>query len=139
PRPPLFIYVITMENHGPLQWEQFDPGEQRFYFPQGLPTGCDDAVVYARHIANTDRMLQQLKARLEKHERSASLAVFGDHVPIMPAVYAQLGEPEGSTDFFIWSNPPALAHHSQPRPASTSCTLQSHELAQVLLAHALRV
>ena len=139
PRPPLFIYVITMENHGPLQWEQFDPGEQHFYFPQGLPTGCDDAVVYARHIANTDRMLQQLKARLEKHERSASLAVFGDHVPIMPAVYAQMGEPEGSTDFFIWSNPPARTHRSQPRPASASCTLQSHELAQALLAHALRV
>jgi hypothetical protein len=49
-------------------------------------------------------MIACLRQALEQLERSASLCWFGDHVPIMPAVYEQLGIPDGETDYVIWSN-----------------------------------
>lgn len=37
-----------------------------------------------------------------KRERPGVLCVFGDHVPIMPGVYRELGEIDGSTDYLVW-------------------------------------
>ncbi|KAA0911385.1 LTA synthase family protein [Pusillimonas sp. ANT_WB101] len=103
-RQPLFIYAITMENHGPLDWETVADGEQQHYFTQPLPSGCDDVVAYARHIVNADRMMQSVSATLDSLGRPGGMCVFGDHVPIMPAVYASMGEPDGTTDYFYWAN-----------------------------------
>lgn len=103
-RQPLFIYAITMENHGPLDWETVADGEQQHYFTEPLPSGCDDVVAYARHIVNADRMMQSVSATLDSLGRPGGMCVFGDHVPIMPAVYASMGEPDGTTDYFYWAN-----------------------------------
>lgn len=98
----LFVFVITMENHGPLQLERVLPGEvERFY---ALPpaTACDELTVYLRHLHNADRMAGRLRAELETLPVAACLCWFGDHVPIMPEVYRTIGSPGGQTDYFIW-------------------------------------
>jgi len=104
PRKPLFIHVVTMENHGPLQLEQVGEAELATWFNQPLTPALRDLGPYVRHIANADRMLGLLRAALEGHPRPAGLCFYGDHVPILPDVYQALGAPVGDTEYFIWSN-----------------------------------
>ena len=103
-RRPLFIFVITMENHGPLHLEQVGKGDIERLYRNPPPTGCTDLTIYARHLKNADSMFGQLRTHLLDSSRETILCIYGDHVPIMPAVYAQLGTPDGDTDFLIWSN-----------------------------------
>jgi hypothetical protein len=100
---PLFIHVITMENHGPLHLETVTADDARDVLNGPMPTGCEDLVAYARHLRNADAMFSELRQTLLRNGRPAGLCVFGDHVPIMPKVYRALGEVSGSTDGFIWS------------------------------------
>lgn len=99
---PLFVFVITMENHGPLHLEKVLPGEPEQFYIQPPPPGCDDLTVYLRHLCNADRMAGMLRAELENLPGNGSLCWFGDHVPIMPEVYRRIGLPGQNTDYFFW-------------------------------------
>ncbi len=101
---PTFIFVITMENHGPLHWENVTPQESATLFSAPPPARCEDLAVYARHLHNANTMLGNLRSHLETLATPSWLCWYGDHVPIMPQVYDALGEPDGATDFFIWGN-----------------------------------
>lgn len=99
---PLFVFVITMENHGPLHLERVHAGESDRLFSSAPPRGCEDLVVYTRHLINADRMVGKLCAQLEADSIPAWLCWYGDHVPIMPKVFRALGLPDGKTDYAIW-------------------------------------
>ena len=101
---PVFVFVITMENHGPLHLEQVAPSDVDALYSIPPPTGCDDLTIYLRHLRNADRMIDNLRQALEECERPASLCWFGDHVPIMPAVYETFGVPSSATEYFIWAS-----------------------------------
>jgi Sulfatase len=101
---PTFVFVITMENHGPLHWEKVGADEAATLFEQMPPDNCEDLAVYARHLRNADLMVGKLSDYLKSLPRAAWLCIYGDHVPIMPKVYRALGAPEGTTDYCIWSN-----------------------------------
>ncbi|WP_269900163.1 LTA synthase family protein [Paenalcaligenes faecalis] len=119
---PLFIYAITMENHGPLHWETVSTSEREALLKQvDLPKGCDDLAAYVRHIQHTDQLLAQLRSCLTTLDRPAGLCLFGDHVPIMSSVYKQLGEPERATDYLLW--------HSQGLQHQPSAELAAKELS----------
>lgn len=122
---PLFIHVITMENHGPLHLESVTPEELPQWFERPLLDGLDDLAPYLRHVANADHMLGRLRSALLEQPRDALLCFFGDHVPILPKVYEVLGAPVGDTDYFIWSN-----RQSSGAPASA---LPVERLARRLL------
>lgn len=104
---PIFVFVITMENHGPLHLEKPTAADYPSLYTSNPPAGCDDLTVYLRHLKNADRMMGELRTCLEQHPRPARLCWYGDHVPIMAEVYRQLGDPDGQTEYFIWSNRPA--------------------------------
>lgn len=125
-RKPLFIHVITMENHGPLQLEQVGAQELPTWFDQPLSPALRDLGPYVRHIANADRMLGQLRTALDDHSRPAGLCFYGDHVPILPEVYAALGAPAGDTEYFIWSN--------RARGSSLPAALAVQHLAQAFIS-----
>ena len=110
---PLFVFVITMENHGPLHWESVTAAEQAQLLKQPLPQGAEDLAPYVRHIQHTDQMLAHLRDSVANLKRPTGLCLFGDHVPIMTGVYQQLGEPDGSTDYLMWSNQPSLSTTQQ--------------------------
>jgi hypothetical protein len=99
---PLFILVITMENHGPLHWEKVVEGEMAHFYSIPPPDGCDDLTIYLRHLTNADQMAGILRHRLESLPGANWLCWFGDHVPIMPKVYRAMGTPKGPTDYVIW-------------------------------------
>jgi hypothetical protein len=101
---PIFVFVITMENHGPLHWEKAGPDDAARLYASPPPEGCEDLTIYLRHLRNADRMAGMLRDRLAAMSHPARLCWFGDHVPIMPRVYETLGLPDGRTDYFIWGN-----------------------------------
>ncbi|KAF0092985.1 MAG: rkpI, partial [Hyphomonadaceae bacterium] len=121
---PLFIFVITMENHGPLHLEQAHPDAAAKYFKTPPEQGCEDLTVYLQHLQNADLMIKQLKDSLLAQSRAGLLCWYGDHVPIMEKVYQRFGEPDGLTEYFIWRT-----DSSQPKQE----TLSINQLAVKLL------
>lgn len=101
---PVFVYVITMENHGPLHLESVAPGDVERFYAQPPPEGCDELTVYLRHLANADRMAGTLREALSRRREGGVLAWYGDHVPMMPGAYPCVGWPDGRTDYFVWSS-----------------------------------
>ncbi|WP_324879705.1 LTA synthase family protein [Herbaspirillum sp.] len=101
---PVFIFVVTMENHGPLHLESVSQADIDDLYTEPPPAGCDDLTVYLRHLRNADRMLARLRAFLERQKFPARLCWYGDHVPIMPEVYQQFGAPDGTVEYILWSN-----------------------------------
>ena len=102
PGQPVFLFVITMENHGPLHLESVLPEDINRYHTTPPPSGCEDLTVYLRHLANASRMAEHLRDTLNELPDDAWLTWFGDHVPIMSAVYSRLGAPDGRTEYFVW-------------------------------------
>ncbi|WP_334158851.1 LTA synthase family protein [Achromobacter insolitus] len=101
---PLYVHVITMENHGPLHWETGSKEDAFEIFLGDVPYGCEDLVLYARHLRNADAMFSMLRRTLKNRSRPSSLCIYGDHVPIMPGVYQKLGAPTGETDYVLWQS-----------------------------------
>ncbi len=103
---PLFVFAITMENHGPLHLERATPEEEAGFYASSPPPGCGDLTVYLRHLRDADAMIGRLREGLAASDRPGYLCWYGDHVPIMSKVYARLGEPDARTDYFLWSSQP---------------------------------
>jgi phosphoglycerol transferase MdoB-like AlkP superfamily enzyme len=101
---PVFVFVITMENHGPLHLEKKLVADEGSLYSIVPKEGCDDLTIYLRHLRNADRMAGLLRNCMEELSKKSFLCWYGDHVPIMPDVYKVMGEPEGKTDYFIWTN-----------------------------------
>ncbi|WP_246218875.1 LTA synthase family protein [Pseudomonas izuensis] len=122
---PLYIHAVTMENHGPLHLEQVEATELPNWFDRPLLDGMRDLAPYLRHLSNADRMLGKLREYLLASPTSTGLCFFGDHVPILPDVYAALGAPDGDTDYFIWSN--------QARSSNAPRTMAVEQLAKAFV------
>lgn len=116
---PLYVHVITMENHGPLHLEAVSAEAHQNVATQPLPEKCRDLVAYAGHLRNADQMFTRIANYLRGHNRPASLCIYGDHVPIMADVYRALGEPSGTTSYLIWHN--RALHCEGERSASIEC------------------
>jgi phosphoglycerol transferase MdoB-like AlkP superfamily enzyme len=102
---PIFVFAITMENHGPLHLETTGPDEASDYMADPAPlSSIHDLTVYLRHLKNADRMLATLKSWMDSRSRPVHLCWYGDHVPIMPKVYEALALDGGDTDYLMWSN-----------------------------------
>jgi hypothetical protein len=123
---PTFVFVISMENHGPLHLEQVLPGDVQRLYRQPPPAGWEDLSVYLRHLLNADRMFLELAAVLAARPRGGLLCLYGDHVPSMPQVYADLGYRDSHTDYLIWSSSDGGAGRGR------DCT--AHELPETLFA-----
>ncbi len=101
---PVFVFAITMENHGPLHLERVEPSDIDEFHSKPCPAGCGDLTIYLRHLRNADRMIAELRQTLERCSHPASLCWFGDHVPIMQAVYETFGVPNGDVEYIFWAN-----------------------------------
>jgi hypothetical protein len=126
---PTFVFVITMENHGPLHLESLPEADKQEWLTQPLPEGCEDLGVYLRHLGHADQMIKRLTEGLASVGRPGTLAWYGDHVPIMEKVYQQLATPSGYTDYFIWRTQRAAMGEESRVPL----LLQSHLLAAEVL------
>lgn len=101
---PCFVFVITMENHGPLHLETSAGIDTDSLYYETPPAEASDLTVYLKHLKNADSMIDQLTKYLSSRERDNFLCWYGDHVPVMTKVYKHMGEPVAETPCFIWSN-----------------------------------
>jgi hypothetical protein len=135
---PVFIFVITMENHGPLHLESSSPELEKQVYRK-LPAGpVHDLTVYLRHLKNADQMLARVMSGLQATQRGGSLCWYGDHVPIMAEVYRHFGEPAATTPWLIWSTGARQSAgaseplNRQPLPAES---LSEHWLQTITACH----
>jgi len=101
---PLFMFVITMENHGPLHLEKTTVKEQETYFSNHTLKDINDLTVYLRHLKNTDKMLKQLTTNFTKSDKPQTLCFYGDHIPSMPNIYTLTNYKNHNSDYLIWTN-----------------------------------
>lgn len=126
---PIYVHVITMENHGPLHKERVTAESIADVLNTSMPANCADLVAYVRHIRNADAMFKALHTHLNHSNRPARLCIYGDHVPVMPKVYAVLGEVPGNSHYVIWRN-------DMPQDTRETAVSVTH-LAQAMLQHLL--
>lgn len=129
---PVFIFVITMENHGPLHLEKLDNEDFKKFYTQTPKEKLSDLTVYLSHLKNADQMINNLKEKLQhRHEHFKNegiLCWYGDHVPIMSDVYQELGEPDGLTDYFIWKTGDKFAIPRNPSEKAINISSLGKEL-----------
>jgi hypothetical protein len=101
---PVFVFAITMENHGPLHLETPLAEEVSRVYHITPQQGFEDMTIYLRHLKNADHLIADLRQALTNYDGLVGLCWYGDHVPIMPTVYEQCGYPAGAVDFFFWQN-----------------------------------
>jgi hypothetical protein len=95
---PLFLFCVTMENHGP--WK-----------PGRLPDLDDPQAQYLFHAAHTGQMVEAVAAGLEALARergeAITLCVFGDHAPSLPSCKPGFGDRTTEYALFRFGRPTA--------------------------------
>ena len=96
---PVFLFVITMENHGP--WPSLTSMEGSHV--AGLPNlpadereGLDR---YLQSLENADKMLERFAHQLQP---DGLLAFYGDHLPSFPGSFKRLGLSDMRSDYLVW-------------------------------------
>ncbi|GGO79486.1 capsular polysaccharide biosynthesis protein [Marinobacterium nitratireducens] len=115
---PLFIFAITMENHGPLHLESVTAAERATFFSTETDASDDNLAIYLRHLRNADRMLERLSDYLAERDPQAVLAWYGDHVPGMPDIYQARDYDDPTTDYLVWSAGADIDERTGPQEAS---------------------
>ncbi|KVH43889.1 LTA synthase family protein [Burkholderia diffusa] len=118
-RKPQFLYVMTMENHGPLHLETVRPHEAASRHTLGDDVKWRDLTAYLRHVENADAMIGRLLDYLHASNRETVVCFYGDHVPAIPEVFGKLGVNPQQSDYFIWRNFNAGASTCRDLPAES--------------------
>src|SRR5215472_15311061 len=123
--PRVFIFAITMGNHGP--WREsglpIDLQLRRRFDPTGVPQG-DDLLRYLEGLRRSDEMLQILLSGLERRHYEGVLAFYGDHLPSLPQVFRHFAFSEGDSDYVVRHG--AALHSRQ-------IALPAHRLPQIII------
>jgi phosphoglycerol transferase MdoB-like AlkP superfamily enzyme len=91
---PLFLFAISMENHGP--WSSYRPNmdqERLATLPgiEGLSEGAQrEWRAWLYHARNALSQLERLVAFLDGRDRPAHVLFFGDHLPGLHQVFEQV-------------------------------------------------
>lgn len=101
---PTFIFVITMENHGPLHLEAIEDAEMEVLSDEKHGLIDRDLAIYTRHIKNTNKMLKILRDYLSAANKPAFLAFYGDHLPALSGCFERYDFTSNQSDYFLWSN-----------------------------------
>lgn len=97
---PAFVFVITMEAHGP--WKPGRLARDPEY--RGPDTAMD---IYLHHLAHTDALLGTLAGGLSRLGRPAVLGAYGDHAGCLPELHDPWDAGYAATDWVLW---PAARH-----------------------------
>ncbi len=101
---PTIVFAVSMENHGPLHLEKVRNKDIEKLYTTAPPVNWEDMTTYLRHIKHADAMISLLQTSLQNISTPTSLCWYGDHVPIMPNVYASLKTNVSDTSYILWHN-----------------------------------
>ncbi len=123
--PPLFVFAITMGNHGP--WQSAGPAIDadlvRRFKSADLPQG-GELLRYLDGLRRSDEMLQILMEGMERFCPDGILGFYGDHLPSLPRAFDHFGFDEMSSDYVLWQ--------SAARPARR-LDLPAHRLPRMII------
>lgn len=100
--PAVFLFVITMANHGP--WDNV-PGQPAAMDAIANLPDIPERQAFARYIEgarNADAMLGTLTNALSELPRTGLCAFYGDHLPSFPAAFPALSFHDTRSDYAIW-------------------------------------
>lgn len=101
--PRVFIFAITMGNHGP--WREaglpINPELRRNFDAIGMPQG-GELLRYLDGLRRSDEMLQILLTGLQRRHGEGVLAFYGDHLPSLPNAFRHFGFDEVGSDYVVW-------------------------------------
>ena len=120
--PRVFIFAITMGNHGPWRTAglPINPELRRNFDADGLPQG-GELLRYLDGLGRSDEMLQILLTGLQRRNGEGVLAFYGDHLPSLPHAFRHFGFDEVGSDYVVWrgsttaASPLDLPAHRLPR------------------------
>jgi hypothetical protein len=128
--PRTFIFVITMDNHGP--WHGAappDPAVAALLGPEDLPQR-DQLMGYLAGVRRADQMLQILVEGLQRRGSNGTLTFYGDHLPSLSQAFGYFGFDEPHSDYVIWPGPTGAPQHID---------LPAHRLGRAVVDHVLGV
>ncbi len=100
---PLFINLVTMQNHTPYTGKYYDPLKV-----EGLdPEGADMVGQYSRGLTLSDDAMARFVRSLERSDEKTIVVFYGDHVPagLPTSLFAKNSDRTmHETPFFIYSN-----------------------------------
>jgi hypothetical protein len=98
--PRLFLFIVTMENHGP--WDASHDAVPPVPLPDAWAAGRDAAAVgrWLAHLRSTDAMIPILR---EAIGAKGWLLMYGDHQPSLAGPFHAPGLPDRRTDYALWS------------------------------------
>jgi Sulfatase len=101
--PRVFVFVITMGNHGP--WALAGPAIEkdlaRRFDPKGVPQG-GELLRYLDGLRRSDEMLEILVEGIERRGGNGILGFYGDHLPSLPRAFEHFGFDEWTSDYVLW-------------------------------------
>ncbi|MBV9554072.1 MAG: LTA synthase family protein [Alphaproteobacteria bacterium] len=122
--PRVFVFAITMGNHGP--WFKERPGEDRLGIDLPDIAQHDELSRYLAGLRGSDEMLQVLIDELSRRHPGAALGFYGDHLPSLPSAFAHLDFDDWRSDYAVW------CPSRTPKPRR-DVDLAAYELGRVLL------
>ncbi|WP_428484558.1 LTA synthase family protein [Rhodopila sp.] len=107
--PDLFLFVISVGNHGP--WLADRGAEDAVRLPDPLQ-GLPEAAALRRYLGGlrrTDAFFPVMTDALRAAPGRGLLLAYGDHQPSLPGLFAALGHRDTMTDYVLWDAEP-VAH-----------------------------
>jgi len=104
--PNVFVFVVTMENHGP--WPNGHAngalnGADLWHQGLALPEDERHALKgFMQGVRNADAMLGVLTHAFAAGPPGGLLAMYGDHLPSFPKTFRSLGFCDGRSDYLLW-------------------------------------
>lgn len=120
---PLFLFNITMQNHGGYALSAFEKEGKEIVSIDEKYREYTDAVAFESLMKASDDALEFLMEYFRKTDRPVVLCFFGDHQPAMPGAFEEALEESGKqpgeseisvgekyfrVPYFIWTNDPEI-------------------------------
>ncbi len=101
--PKIFVFAITVGNHGP--WDSITSHPFAKDLPDEVYAMLEGPALsrFLSGLQDSDAMISRL---MEDLPGGATLAVYGDHQPSLPKAFAALGFTDERTDYAVWSADP---------------------------------
>jgi sulfatase-like protein len=125
--PNLFVFIVTIENHGPWPPNGVDHPDEATELWRALvvPEAERGAFKgFIQGVRNADAMLGMLVQALDATAPNGVLAMYGDHLPSFPKTFQRLGFHDCRSDYLLWRAAPG---HGARRD------LAAHDLARTIL------
>jgi hypothetical protein len=102
--PKLFVFIVTIENHGPWPNGVVDHGDEAPDLWRGLVVPESERSAFkgfVKGVRNADAMLGMLAQSLDATP-GGLLAMYGDHLPSFPRTFQRVGFHDSRSDYLLW-------------------------------------